>query len=280
MSPITLYSWPTPNGIKASITLEELGIQYKTEAVNISTNIQKEEYVSIFPCMAPHEDKLTVPNRWFLKINPNGRIPALLDGDQRVFESGAIMLYLTEKYDAERKISYTPGSAEYVEELCWLMFQMGGLGPMMGKFIIKPYCSGQSGLTTLWEHHFYTGQAEHFRIFASTRSDYAIKRYIHETKRLYSVLDSRLKKSPYLAGSKYTIADIANYSWVQVGQVALEIDLAEWPALKNWSEKIKGGEAVKRGIVTPKTGTTAEQMAERFKAARTQIDGLVNTDLH
>lgn len=122
------------------------------------------------------------------------------------------------------------------------------------------------------------GQAEHFRMFASTRSDYGIKRYIDETKRLYSVLDSRLGESPYLAGSKYTIADIANYSWVQVGPVALEIDLSEWPALEKWLENIKVREAVKRGIVTPKIDTSPVQMAERFKAARARIDGMVDTD--
>ncbi|OJJ05540.1 hypothetical protein ASPVEDRAFT_45065 [Aspergillus versicolor CBS 583.65] len=234
MAPLTLYSWPTPNGIKASITLEELGLQYKMEPMNISTNVQKED--------------------WFLKINPNGRIPAIVDGEQRVFESGAVMLYLTDKYDPERKISYAPGSPEYVEELSWLMFQIGGLGPMMG-------------------------QAEHFRLFTNTRSDYAIKRYIDETKRLYSVLASRLQESPYLAGSKYTIADIANYAWVQIGPAALEIDLAEWPALRRWVEDIKSREAVKKGIVIPKTDTTPEEMAERFKAARARIDALGNTDI-
>ncbi|KAL3429091.1 glutathione S-transferase [Aspergillus tetrazonus] len=235
MAPLTLYSWPTPNGIKASITLEELGLQYRIKAVDISTNIQKED--------------------WFLKINPNGRIPAILEGDQRVFESGAIMLYLTDNYDQGRKISYAPGCREYVEQLAWLMFQVGGVGPMMG-------------------------QTEHFRIFASSRSDYGIKRYIDETKRLYSVLDSRLKESPYLAGPKYTIADIANYPWVQVGPAALEIELSEWPALEKWVEEIKGREAVKRGTVIPKTHTTPEQMAERFKVARARIDGMVNTDTH
>ena len=129
MAPITLYSWPTPNGIKASITLEELGLEYKTEPINISTNVQKEEYALY---VASIGIALTLGNSWFLKINPNGRIPALVDGTQRVFESGAIMLYLTDKYDSERKISYAPGSPEYTEELSWLMFQMGGLGPMQG----------------------------------------------------------------------------------------------------------------------------------------------------
>ncbi|CEL04911.1 hypothetical protein ASPCAL06035 [Aspergillus calidoustus] len=235
MAPLTLYSWPTPNGIKASITLEELGIPYRVEPINISTNIQKEE--------------------WYLKINPNGRIPALLDGDQRVFESGAIMLYLADRYDQERKISYAPGTPEYVEQLSWLMFQMGGLGPMMG-------------------------QAEHFRLFATTRSDYGIKRYIDETRRLYSVLDSRLRESAYLAGSKYTIADIANFSWVQIGPAALELDLVEWPALHRWVARIREREAVQRGTVIPKTDTTPEEMVARFRAFRERIDAMGNTDVH
>ncbi|KAJ0426834.1 glutathione S-transferase [Aspergillus carlsbadensis] len=229
MGPLTLYSWPTPNGIKASITLEELGIEYKIEPVNISKNIQKED--------------------WYLKINPNGRIPALLDGEQRVFESGAIMLYLADRYDAQRTISYAPGSPEYVEQLSWLMFQMGGLGPMMG-------------------------QAEHFRLFASTRSDYAIRRYINETKRLYGVLDARLRESAYLAGSKYTIADIANFAWVQIGPAALELDLVDWPALHRWAEEIRARAAVQRGILIPQTDTSPEQMAARFGELRARVDAM------
>ncbi|KAL2836888.1 glutathione S-transferase [Aspergillus pseudoustus] len=164
------------------------------------------------------------------------------------------MLYLADKYDRERKISYAPGTPEYVEQLCWLMFQMGGLGPMMG-------------------------QAEHFRLFATTRSDYGISRYINETKRLYGVLDERLRESAYLAGSKYTIADIANYSWVQIGPAALEIDLAEWPALHKWVEEIRGRAAVQRGIVIPKTDMTPELIAARFKEFRERIDAMGNTDI-
>ncbi|KAJ5095434.1 hypothetical protein NUU61_004790 [Penicillium alfredii] len=232
-SDITLYTWATPNGIKASITLEELGLPYKTEAIDISTNEQKKE--------------------WFLKVNPNGRIPALLDGSQRVFESGAIMLYLADKYDTNRRISYVPGSPEYVEQLSWLMFQMGGLGPMQG-------------------------QANHFRLFAGARSDYGITRYLDETKRLYSVLDSRLQESPYLAGPKYTIADIANFSWVRGGPPALEIDLAQWPALKKWVDGIEMRAAVQKGVDVPQTGRTPEQLAEFFRSCRERIDGLANSD--
>ncbi|OGE57886.1 hypothetical protein PENARI_c001G03621 [Penicillium arizonense] len=234
-SNITLYTWPTPNGIKASITLEELGLPYKTEGINISTNVQKED--------------------WFLKINPNGRIPALLDGSQRVFESGAIMIYLVDKYDTDRKISYAPGTPEHVEQTSWLMFQMGGLGPMQG-------------------------QANHFRLFAGARSDYGINRYIEETKRLYSVLESRLKESPYLAGSKYTIADIANFSWVRNAPVSLEIDLSEFPALKKWVDEINQRPAVQKGVDVPQTGRTPEQLAELFQNCRAKIDGMTNSDKH
>ncbi|EPS29865.1 hypothetical protein PDE_04815 [Penicillium oxalicum 114-2] len=234
-SNITLYTWPTPNGVKASITLEELGLPYKTEGIDITSNRQKED--------------------WFLKINPNGRIPAITDGSQRVFESGSIMLYLADKYDTDRKISYAPGTPEYIEQVSWLMFQMGGLGPMQG-------------------------QANHFRLFAGAHSDYGIKRYIDETKRLYSVLESRLKESPYLAGSKYTIADIANFSWVRSGPGALEIDLSEFPALKKWVDEIEQRPAVQKGLDVPHTGSTAEDREKFFKNARAKIDSMTNSDKH
>ncbi|CAG8386684.1 unnamed protein product [Penicillium salamii] len=234
-SNITLYSWPTPNGIKASITLEELNLPYKVEGIDISTNRQKEE--------------------WFLKINPNGRIPAILDGSQRVFESGAVMQYLVDKYDTDRKISYAPGTPEHVEQTSWLMFQMGGLGPMQG-------------------------QANHFRLFGGARSDYGIKRYLDETKRLFSVLELRLKESPYLAGTKYTIADIANFSWVRAAPITLEIDLSEFPALNQWVEKIEQRTAVQKGVDIPQTNKTQEQKVEMFRNLRAKVDGMTNTDKH
>lgn len=218
-----------------------------------------------------------------MKINPNGRIPAILDGSQRVFESGAIMLYLTEKYDQERKISYAPGTSEYVEQLSWLMYQMGGVGPMQGNNCIPKHTHflfSPMSFSWLIASSLYTGQANHFRLFAGARSDYGINRYISETKRLYSALESRLKESPFLAGSKYTIADIANYSWVRSAPVALEIDLAEWPALKKWAEGIEKREAVSKGVDVPKRDITPEQMAEKFKSARARIDGMTNSDQH
>jgi glutathione S-transferase len=123
------------------------------------------------------------------------------------------------------------------------------------------------------------GQAEHFRLFASTRSDYGIKRYIDETKRLYSVLDSRIRETGYLAGDKYTIADIASFSWVLIRPAALELDLSEWPALHKSVEEIRGRAAVQRGILIPKTDTTPEQMALRFRELRAKVDAMGNTDV-
>jgi glutathione S-transferase len=213
--------------------LEELGLPYKVVEINLIKKEQKED--------------------WYLKINPNGVIPAILDGNQRVFESGAIMLYLAEKYDAERKISYAPGTPEYTEQLSWLMFQVGGLGPSQG-------------------------QAHHFRIFADARSEYAIERYYNETKRLYSVLDSRLKESPYLAGDKYTIADVMHFVCVNAAPAALEIDISEWPALKGWMERIKQREGVKKGLCVPKGAAGAGVVAEFMKKGRARIDAMTNTD--
>jgi hypothetical protein len=114
---LTYYTFGTPNGLKPAIVLEELGLQYKVEKVDITKNTQKED--------------------WYLKINPNGRIPALKDGDQRVFETGAIMLYLTDHYDKENKLNYPHGSREYYEVLSWLMWQMGGLGPMQVRGTVR-----------------------------------------------------------------------------------------------------------------------------------------------
>lgn len=184
------------------------------------------------------------------------------------------MIYLADKYDTDRKISYAPGSPEHIEQLSWLMFQMGGLGPMQGAY------HERMKITSGSPSDYSTGQANHFRLFAGARSEYGIKRYIDETKRLYSVLESRLKESPYLAGSKYTIADIANYSWVRSGPGALEIDLSEFPALKKWADEIGKRAAVQKGADVPSTGRTDEDRNEFFRNARAKIDGMTNSDKH
>lgn len=232
---LTYYTFGTPNGLKPAIVLEELNLKYTPVTVDISKNAQKED--------------------WFLELNPNGRIPALKDGDLRVFESGAIMLYLTDQYDTERKISYPPGTPEHYEMLSWLMFQMGGLGPMQG-------------------------QATHFRAMAPVRSDYGIKRYTDETKRLFSALESRLSKAEWLAGDKYTIADIANYSWVRAAPMFLGIELNGWPGLVAWAKRIEGRPAVEKAKNVPASTRTEEEMIEMARGMREKIDGMGNTDKH
>ncbi|KAI9045301.1 glutathione S-transferase family protein [Aspergillus affinis] len=230
---ITLYTAGTANGYKVSILLEELNLPYEIHTLDLGANEQKEA--------------------WFLKINPNGRIPAITDGENRVFESGAILLYLADKYDTERKFSYAPGTPEYAEQLSWLMWQMGGLGPMQG-------------------------QANHFSTFAEVRSDYGIKRFTDETKRLYSVLESRLQESPYLAGDKLTIADITSFAWVIVGPLALDLQLGEWPALKKWSETIAEREAVQRGLKIPPSRLPQDEMVEFLAGKRREIQAKGNAD--
>ena len=245
---ITLYTSLTANGIKVSIALEELSLPYKTVEIDISTNTQKEP--------------------WFLEINPNGRIPAITDNGQRIFESGAILLYLAENYDPQRIISYDPRTAEYYEQLSWLMFQMGGVGPMQGEqlpyYLFPPYYNPTNQAI---------GQANHFCLMAGVYSEYSINRYINETKRLYSVINSRLERSPFLAGAKYTIADIANYVWVRYGPISLEIDLGEFPALKRWHDGIYSRDATQQGLAVPRR-MTEEQLAQRYGNLRRQVDAM------
>ncbi|KAJ5709766.1 hypothetical protein N7493_010057 [Penicillium malachiteum] len=210
--PITLYTCATPNGFKISITLEELGLSYKARPVNLTSNEQKEE-----------EDKPEV--EWFLKFNPNGRLPAITDGKTRVFESGAIMLYLVEKYDTERKISFAPEDTPgYSEQLSWLMWQMGGLGPMQG-------------------------QAHHFTGFAPSGL----------IGRLYMVLNTRLGESPYVAGDKFTIADIASFCWVRASPNLLGFNLGDWPAIQRWYDSILARETVKKALGILKPAMTEAQ---------------------
>ncbi len=200
---IDLYTSATPNGWKASITLEELGVPYTLHALSLSKGDQK--------------------TADFLKINPNGRIPAIVDrdeGDFAVFESGALMIYLAEKFG-----HLLPGDRRGRSEVIqWLMFQMGGLGPMQG-------------------------QANVFFRYAPEKIPYAIERYQTETKRLYRVLDTRLADREYLCG-EYSIADIANWSWASIYFWA-GVDISDLPNLQRWIETIRARPAVQRGIVIP-----------------------------
>lgn len=200
---IDLYTAPTPNGWKVSILLEEIGLPYRVHAIQLLENEQKQE--------------------GFLRINPNGRIPAIVDrdeGDFAVFESGAILLYLAEKtgrlWPADRK------QRSLVTQ--WLMFQMAGVGPMQG-------------------------QAHVFLRYAPERIDYAIRRYQTETKRLYTVLDHRLAQAEYLAG-EYSLADIATWPWVFFHSWA-GIELDDLPHLARWLRAVGERPAVQRGRDVP-----------------------------
>ncbi|KAJ9142604.1 Disulfide-bond oxidoreductase YfcG [Pleurostoma richardsiae] len=234
-SDIHLYTAQTPNGIKVSILLEELGLKYQTTPIELSKNAQKED--------------------WFLEINPNGRIPALTDTFTdgtpiRLFESGSIMQYLVDRYDTENKVSYPHGSKEYYETNNWLFWQMGGLGPMQG-------------------------QANHFYRYAPEKIQYGINRYQNETRRLYRVMETQLEKSKsgYLVGDRLTIADIASWGWVAAGGWA-GIDIEEFPALKMWLYKLLERPGFERGRHVPShhgafdKKLTAEEEEKRAAEAR------------
>ncbi|KAL1923866.1 uncharacterized protein VTP21DRAFT_6901 [Calcarisporiella thermophila] len=202
---LTLYTAATPNGFKPSITLEELGLPYNVKAISLSQNEQKSE--------------------WFTKINPNGRIPALTDhsrGEFNVFESGAIMIYLCEHYDPSGKL-YPKDPNARSEVLQWLMFQMGGVGPMQG-------------------------QANHFFKFAPEKIEYGIKRYQNETRRLYEVIEKQLSQGrEWLAGGQYSLADIANFTWVRSHDFA-GVSIDDLPNIKNWLARIESRPAVQKGL--------------------------------
>ncbi|MBT8514190.1 glutathione S-transferase family protein [Polynucleobacter paneuropaeus] len=205
---IDVYSWATPNGHKIHIMLEEcgyrLGKDWLAHPIDIGAGDQFK------------------PD--FIKISPNNKIPAIVDPNGpdgkpiSIFESGAILLYLAAKTG-----KFLPKStrAKY-DVLQWLMFQMGGLGPMLG-------------------------QNHHFRTYAPEKIEYAINRYTNEAKRLYGVLDRQLSKHPFIAGKEYSIADIAIFPWTRNWKnQGIEID--EFPHFKKWFEKISARPAVRRGI--------------------------------
>jgi GST-like protein len=201
---IDVYSWATPNGHKVHIMLEECGLPYRVHPINIGAGDQ----------FKPE----------FLKISPNNKIPAIVD-DQgpdgqpiSLFESGAILLYLASKTG-----KFLPRSdRQKFEVLQWLMFQMGGVGPMLG-------------------------QTHHFRIYAPEKIEYAVNRYTNEAKRLYGVMDRQLTAHPYIAGDEYTIADIAIFPWLRSWQNQ-GIDWADYPRLKKWFDTIAARPAVMRGV--------------------------------
>ncbi len=201
---IDAYSWPTPNGHKVHIMLEETGLPYRVHGINIRTGDQ----------FKPE----------FLKISPNNRIPAIVDNDGpdgkpiALFESGAILLYLAGK---SGKFLPTDLHARYAA-LCWLMWQMGGVGPMFG-------------------------QANHFRRYAKDKIGYAIERYTNESNRLTGVLDRRLAEAPFAAGGEYSVADMAIFPWMR-GADQRGVDLAQYPNVERWFDEISSRPAVQRAL--------------------------------
>jgi GST-like protein len=200
---IDLYVWPTPNGYKVSIFLEEVGIPYKAIPIDIQGGDQ----------FKPE----------FLKISPNNKMPAIVDSEGpggkpfSLFESGAILMYLAEK-TGKFMPKDTAGKYRVIE---WLMFQMGGVGPMLG-------------------------QAHHFRQYAPEKLDYAVNRYTNEASRLYNVIDRRLGQVEYLAGD-YSIADMATFPWLRSYERQGQ-RLEDYPNLKRWFEKIDARPAVQKGL--------------------------------
>lgn len=191
---IDFYFWPTPNAYKVAVMLAEIGTPYRVMPVNILEGDQQDPE--------------------FLAINPNGKVPAIVDPDGpggepiAMFESGAILIYLAEKTG---KLMPTDSVRRY-QALQWLMFQMGGFGPMLG-------------------------QAHHFRVYAPEQIDYAVERYTREATRLYKVLDGRLAEAEFLAG-EYSIADIATFTWVRTRKMHGQ-DLEDYPAVRDWYNRIK-----------------------------------------
>ncbi|MBK8528215.1 MAG: glutathione S-transferase N-terminal domain-containing protein [Rubrivivax sp.] len=201
---IEVYSWATPNGHKVHIMLEECGLPYRAIPVDIGRGDQFEAD--------------------FLRISPNNKIPALVDPDGpdgrpiTLFESGAILVYLAAKTGR-----FMPEDLRgRYEVLQWLMFQMGGVGPMLG-------------------------QAHHFRIYAPEKIPYAVDRYSNEAKRLYGVMNRQLAKSTYIAGPTYSIADIAIFPWLRSWKNQ-GIDWNDYPHLKGWFDEIAKRPAVMRGV--------------------------------
>ena len=219
---LEVWTWPTPNGHKVHIALEELEIPYKIVPINIGAGEQ----------FRPE----------FLAITPNHRIPAIVDPDGpggkrfTLFESGAILIYLAEK--AGKLIPADP-AARY-KCLEWLMFQMGGVGPMFGQY-------------------------GHFHNYAPEKVPYAMARYANEVKRLHGVLDKRLAETEWLAGDEYSIADIATYPWLRFPE-RRNIDFNDYPNLKRWFQAVDSRQAVRRGVAVlaehQRQGTMTDQERE------------------
>ena len=217
---IDLYTAATPNGKKVSIMLEEIGLEYNVHPINLRKLEHKED--------------------WYLKINPNGRIPAIIDRDNNdfsVFESGAILIYLAEK-TGQLLPPEPEGRSRAIQ---WLMFQMAGIGPMQG-------------------------QANVFYKYVPEKIQYAIDRYQNETERLYGVLDNQLKKNEFIAGG-YSIADIATWPWIDIHDWT-GLSLEKFPNLQRWHKHVGGRPAVLKGKNIPTATEEEVSEEERIKGIR------------
>ncbi|QGP81341.1 glutathione S-transferase [Sphingobium sp. CAP-1] len=211
---LELLTSETPNGWKVSILLEELGVPYQVTPIALTDRVQKQD--------------------WYVALNPNGRIPTLVDheaGDFAIFESGAILLYLAEKFGR-----FIPADAQDRSRVIqWVMWQMSGLGPMMG-------------------------QATVFNRYFDEKLPSVIDRYVRESQRLFGVLDTQLATRDYLVGD-YSIADIACFPWVR-GHDWAGVDMDGFPNLQRWFDRISARPAVQRGLLVP-TPPAPEDMAEK-----------------
>ncbi|CAK9441153.1 uncharacterized protein LODBEIA_P50220 [Lodderomyces beijingensis] len=219
LSPIKLYTAPTPNGFKISVFLEVLGLEYDTQVIDISKNESKED--------------------WFVKLNPNGRIPTIVDPNFKnapteqglvLSQTGAILQYLADTYDKEHKHSYPFGSAEYYKTLEYLIFQVSENGPIQG-------------------------QANHFIIYAKEKVPYGVDRYTNDTKRIYGVYEDILSRnkengSKFLVGDRYTVADFALYGWAY-RLARIDIDIHDWPLLGQWFDQLSKLPGVEKGLQVP-----------------------------
>ncbi|RCK59559.1 Glutathione S-transferase-like protein tpcF [Candida viswanathii] len=213
--PITLYTFGTPNGYKISIFLELLQLPYEVVSLNIHKNKTKEE--------------------WFVKLNPNGRIPTITDpnfkeGPITISQTGAILQYLADQYDTDHKYSYPQGTAEYYKTLEYLIFQVAENGPIQG-------------------------QLNHFKLYAPEKVPYGITRYENDTKRIYGVYEDILSRNSangnkYLVGDRYTVADIALFGWAN-SLFKVDIDINQWPLLGKWFSAIKELPGVEKGLTIP-----------------------------
>ena len=205
---IDLYTWATPNGRKVSIMLEELGLDYNVHEINLAKGEQ-------------HTPE-------FLAVSPNNKIPGIVDSDGpgakplSMFETGAILIYLAERTESEL---YPKDFKKRMVTLQWLMWQMGGVGPMFG-------------------------QAHHFMFNPSEVVPYGQERYHQEAKRLYKVMNTRMRENRYLGGDDYSVADIATFPWVDRFR-RHQVDLAEFPNVKRWHEELWERPAVKKGMEVP-----------------------------